>query len=924
MTPIECEALAVSTRALQSGRPVRERFFLDTRACDPIGEHFSHHGGDADAWPKRQKRALGLPIDDMGNSENRQVDTGHLEGILEKSLKEDDFYCRKSLRALMSLGLKADDARVLLAQYKSRVKYSYDISPESFSHIMGLAKTREGGTSLARLIESPFFLIKACWLLEHSPYFFFCDGAKSEDKASLIEKFAREYESEFLKSKVAIDTWEKMENPRRVMVSTFWDRQIFDPVLSIVRIRHHHIEGLELNVDFHPFNYTTLLPEEFSREKRQEIREACSKSGVKMDIHSPIVGPYVPTPDPTKGKQRFFDPANCLQIHYETIELAKEIGARCVVVHLIDTSNLKALVGLVEKAGENHVRVTIENCPYTKERQTSTVFIACLHEIWSALPRSLREDNFGVTFDVGHLNIDGEDPVIGAEKIGKWCLDHEVFLRVHATDNYGDLLFTPPAYSADVHGNVSGRGINNGIVVKLLRSMGHEFDVVAEQIHPLTTDDVATIHLAQSFPLDGPYESYVKRGKERLCGGGLKGFHEAEIVTQPAYQFLAGIESVTALREHLVFRKIQDKKHLSVDEAKRISQDFMRMPEKLKSDLTAYIDDLLLPVRTESGAIQKNELDLICQNISGALFATLNNEHLNQIFSVNRQYSKGDTICQQGMPGQETYFIKEGEVMVLIDDSCVATLGPGEIFGEISLFYNVNRSATIKAARERTRVGVLSRSGLARLFRGGEPYARALIYRLYNILPERLRNLNDKYKGVIRTLHLIWEDEDKSLLSLDVEMEIKRQQSDFVPTLSADEARAMCQEIRDFNAGQLICAEGDSGDGAYFILQGKVKAIGTSRNAKDVLLGELAEGEMFGEMALVDEKPRSATVVAVTPCKMAFIGKKAFDELMARRSDLAFRLMGFICLCLFRRILRLDKLYSQTLRRDRSTTSKDG
>ena len=162
------------------------------------------------------------------------------------------------------------------------------------------------------------------------------------------------------------------------------------------------------------------------------------------------------------------------------------------------------------------------------------------------------------------------------------------------------------------------------------------------------------------------------------------------------------------------------------------------------------------------------------------------------------------------------------------------------------------------------------------------------------------------------------------MLSLDVEMEIKRQQSDFVPTLSADEARAMCQEIRDFNAGQLICAEGDRGDGAYFILQGKVKAIGTSRNAKDVLLGELAEGEMFGEMALVDEKPRSATVVAVTPCKMAFIGKKAFDELMARRSDLTFRLMGFICLCLFRRILRLDKLYSQTLRRDRSTTSKDG
>jgi hypothetical protein len=115
--------------ALQSRRQGRERFFLDTRASNPIGEHFSLHGVDTEAWPKRQKRAFGLPMDDMGNSENRQVDTGHLERILEASLKEDDFYCRKSLRALMSMGLKTDDVRVLLAQYKSRVSMVM-ISPQ--------------------------------------------------------------------------------------------------------------------------------------------------------------------------------------------------------------------------------------------------------------------------------------------------------------------------------------------------------------------------------------------------------------------------------------------------------------------------------------------------------------------------------------------------------------------------------------------------------------------------------------------------------------------------------------------------------------------------------------------------------------------------------------------------------------------------
>ena len=843
------------------------------------------------------------------------IDTRLVNEILADSLKEDDSYCRQSLGRLRAAGLSTDKALSLLAKHKSSAKYGYELSPKSLSHVLTFARNSEEGAAVRSLIKSPFFIVKTCWLLEHAPYFFFVDGEKSEDTDLLIRKFSEKYKSNYLERKTDVDSWKPVKNPRRVMMSTFWERKTFDPVGLIEKVKNENMEGLELNIDFHPFNYTTILPEEVSREKREEIREACLKSGVHVDIHSPIVGPYVPSPDRSKGKQRFFDPVNCLQIQHETIELAKEIGARSVVVHLIDTSALKSMAGLVEQAGGSDVRVTIENYPYTKERQTSKVFIACLNEIVDALPREVKEKNFGITLDVGHLNIEGEDPIVGAERIGKWCLDRNVFLRLHATDNYGDLLFAPPAFSADVHGNVSGRGINNGIIIKALRSMGHELDVVAEQIHPLTPDDVATIHEAQTCVLNATFDNYVRRGKERLSGGELEGFVESEVLDEKAYQFLAGIESVAALREHLVFRTIQDKKHLFVDEAKKISQDFSKMPQKLRADLTAYIDDLLLPVRTESGAIQKNELDLICQNISGALYANINDEHLNQIFSRNRAYTKGATICEQGRPGQEMYFIKQGAVEVFIDDSCVAALGPGEIFGEISLFYNVNRSATVKAARETTTVGVLSRTGLENLFRSGKPHARDLIFRLYNILPERLRNLNDKYKSVIRALHLILEGDEGSLPNLGIEMEIKRRKSDFVPTLSEDEARAMCQEVRAFDTGQLIFSEGDRGNGAYFILEGEVKAVRSTENSGDVLLGELGPGEMFGEMALVDEKPRSATVVALAPSKLAFIGKQDFDRLMEARSDLAFRLMSFICLSLFRRILRLDRLYSDLHKR---------
>ena len=122
--------------------------------------------------------------------------------------------------------------------------------------------------------------------------------------------------------------------------------------------------------------------------------------------------------------------------------------------------------------------------------------------------------------------------------------------------------------------------------------------------------------------------------------------------------------------------------------------------------------------------------------------------------------------------------------------------------------------------------------------------------------------------------------------------------------------RKIYQKVEVLGAEQPIFAEGDKGDGAYFILEGRVKVVALSPGFNEILLGELGEGEIFGEMALIDEKPRSASLVTLTPCKVGFISKTAFNEFIGSRTELAFRLMGFICLSLFRRILRLDKLYS--------------
>jgi CRP-like cAMP-binding protein/sugar phosphate isomerase/epimerase len=841
---------------------------------------------------------------------DENFDRINIESILDGSLREDDFFCQKSRGILTEIGIDEDVALMLLAHHKSKAKYGYAISQKNLSHIVELAKNNKDEAPLRRLINSPFFLAKACWLYEHAPYFFYYDMEESKDRDSYILEFSKQYEANFLGIRVPTDTWSKIENPFRVWITTFWERKIFDPLLLLKYAKDHNFEGIELTVDFHPFNYTKLLPEEFSHEKRNQIKEACLKSGIKIDIHSPIVGPYCPSPDPSIGKQRFFNPTECLEIQYEVIELAKDVGAKTVVFHLIDKFNLKAMVGLLEKARGSDVIVTIENYFRTKIRQNSDEFIAYMNEIMNSLPDEIIKKNFGITFDVGHVNIEGEDPIVAADKIGNWCLKNSVYLRLHATDNYGNLLHNPPAHSADVHSNVSGRGINNEMIIKLLRSMGHQFDVVAEQIQPLSTQDVACIHEAQTCDIDKSYEHFVEKGSEKLSTVEFGSLIDSGIVNERAYLFLAGMKDISYLKEYLVYRKIQDKKNLTSDEAKKISKSFMKMPQKLKKNITTYFDDLLLPVQSETGVIQKSDEDLMFQNISGALFATISDGHLNQIFSKDKIYTKGEVICEENEPGYEMYFIKEGEVTVHVRGH-VASLGPGEIFGEIGLFYNTVRTATIKAASDKTKLGVLTRRGLENLFKGCHSYAYDLVYRLYNILPDRLRNMDEKYRSAIRNLQLIFEGEELDLPNIEhMQIRDKGEKAHFFPTLSHDEVKKIFREVKIFNTDQYIFSEGDQGDGAYYILDGKVKVVVSPSISGEIILSELGVGDIFGEMALIDERPRSASVVTKTPCKLGFINKVLFNEFIEKRTDLSFRLMNFICLSLFSHILRLNELYS--------------
>jgi SulP family sulfate permease len=104
--------------------------------------------------------------------------------------------------------------------------------------------------------------------------------------------------------------------------------------------------------------------------------------------------------------------------------------------------------------------------------------------------------------------------------------------------------------------------------------------------------------------------------------------------------------------------------------------------------------------------------------------------------------------------------------------------------------------------------------------------------------------------------------------------------------LSAEQLQLIQRYVRpvSFQKGEIIFREGEAGDGIYFILSGYVSVFTGSR---DYRLATFADGVFFGEMSILEDKPRSATVRAETDTKLLFMPKKDFQHLTQTEPSLA-------------------------------------
>lgn len=92
-------------------------------------------------------------------------------------------------------------------------------------------------------------------------------------------------------------------------------------------------------------------------------------------------------------------------------------------------------------------------------------------------------------------------------------------------------------------------------------------------------------------------------------------------------------------------------------------------------------------------------------------------------------------------------------------------------------------------------------------------------------------------------------------------------------------------------AGTRIFQYGDPGDKVFIVLEGKVRISREVAGMGEEALAVLGPGEVFGEMALLDESPRSADARAHERCRLLVIAKDAFDDLLFLHKDLAFEVL---------------------------------
>ncbi|KAE8298552.1 cAMP-dependent protein kinase type II-alpha regulatory subunit [Larimichthys crocea] len=251
---------------------------------------------------------------------------------------------------------------------------------------------------------------------------------------------------------------------------------------------------------------------------------------------------------------------------------------------------------------------------------------------------------------------------------------------------------------------------------------------------------------------------------------------------------------------------------------------------------------------------QRRRLQDACRDI--LLFKTLEQEQFSEVLDAMFEVlvKPQEHIIDQGDDGDNFYVIEKGVYDIFVQKDgvsvCVGKYDNKGSFGELALMYNTPRAATIVATQEGALWGL----------------DRATFHRLIVKNNAKKRRL---YEAFIECVPL--------LKSLELSERMK-----IVDVLGA----------RVFKDGERIIAQGEEADCFYIVESGEVKIMIKSKTKAgqqdntEVEVARCSRGQYFGELALVTNKPRAASVYAVGETKCLVIDIQAFERLLGPCMDI--------------------------------------
>ncbi|MCH9650855.1 MAG: cyclic nucleotide-binding domain-containing protein [Deltaproteobacteria bacterium] len=250
-------------------------------------------------------------------------------------------------------------------------------------------------------------------------------------------------------------------------------------------------------------------------------------------------------------------------------------------------------------------------------------------------------------------------------------------------------------------------------------------------------------------------------------------------------------------------------------------------------------------------------------------FSAAQLEHLGP-YVTRRRLSVGEEVFQETDTGREAFVILDGKVRIQratpYGHYSLADLGEGELFGETSFIDEQPRSGGA-AVLENAELLVLDPERLSKGMAEDQRLTVALYWSFWKSLAQKLRRTNDKLTQFFTEAsdQASMDDSSKKDPTVEFHIDLAAKKALFQEQkLSNMEINFLASLSREakMSPGKLIFREGDVGDEMYVVLDGKVMISKFIPGAGEEALAFLERGDYFGEMALIDQQPRSADAKA--------------------------------------------------------------